>query len=251
MYLFYFVSTISTPVLIIRTLYYILCKHMTTSYAKLVKEIRINKGFSQAELATKIGISRASYIAIEQGKRELTLGECEKLSQALGVAMSDIERGEVPDYEKYKQMILLYLRMNPFLTKTKLAKLLYFADFSWYYYNLKSMSGMEYRKIQYGPVADTYFRLIDEMRDTGEINIDFKDEGAMHITQTESGAKHAITAIDPQEAALMQKINTKWQDKRTAEIVSFTYKQLPFLLAEDNEIVSYNVFGQENPDDIF
>ncbi len=244
-------STISTPVLIIRTLYYILCKHMTTSYAKLVKEIRINRGFSQAELATKIGISRASYIAIEQGKRELTLGECEKLSQVLGVAISDIERGEVPDYEKYKQMILLYLRMNPFLTKTKLAKLLYFADFSWYYYHLKSMSGMEYRKIQYGPVADTYFRLIDEMLDAGEINIDFKDEGAMHITQTESGAKHAITAIDPQEAALMQKINTKWQDKRTAEIVSFTHKQLPFLLAEDNEIVSYNVFGQENPDDIF
>lgn len=224
---------------------------MGTIYAKLVKEIRINKGFSQAELAVKIGLSRASYIAIEQGKRELTLGECEKLSKVLGTAMSDIERGEVPNYEKYKQMILLYLRMNPYLTKTKLAKLLYFADFSWYYYHLKSMSGMEYRKIQYGPVADTYFRLIDEMRDGGEINIEIKDEGAMHISLTESGAKHTITAIEQQEVDLMQKINIKWQDKRTAEIVSFTHKQLPFLLADDNEIVSYNVFGQEDPDDIF
>ncbi len=224
---------------------------MGTIYAKLVKEIRINKGFSQAELAEKIGLSRASYIAIEQGKRELTLGECEKLSQILGVAINDIERGEVPNYEKYKQMILLYLRMNSYLTKTKLAKLLYFADFSWYYYHLKSMSGMEYRKIQYGPVADTYFRLIDEMRDGGEINIEIKDEGAMHISLTESGAKHTITAIEQQEADLMQKINIKWQDKRTAEIVSFTHKQLPFLLADDNEIVSYNVFGQEDPDDIF
>ncbi len=224
---------------------------MSTSYAELVRGIRIEKGFSQLELANKLGISRASYIAIEQGKRELTLSECEKLSQALGIAFSDIERGEIPNYEKYKQMILVYLRMNKFLTKTKLAKLLYFADFSWYYHNLKSMSGMEYRKIQYGPVADTYFRLIDEMSDAGEIGIELKEEGAMHISQTPTGAKHPIDQISPKEVTLMKKINEKWKGRKTAEIVSYTHKQLPFLLADDNEIVSYNAFGQEDPDDIY
>ncbi len=224
---------------------------MSTTYASLVRELRQKRGFSQLELAEKLGISRASYIAIEQGKRELSMSECEKLSQVLGVSISDIKRGEAPNYEKYRQMILLYLRMNNDVTKTKLAKLLYFADFTWYYHHLESMSGMEYRKIQYGPVADTYFRLIDEMRDVGEINIELKDEGAMRISQTDSGAKHAITMIEAEEIALMNDINSKWRDKRTAEIVSFTHKQLPFLLADDNEIVSYNAFGQENPDDIY
>lgn len=224
---------------------------MTTPYAELVRKIRIEKGYSQLELASKLGISRASYIAIEQGKRELTLREGEELSQFLGVSVTDIQRGEVPNYEKYKQMILLYLQMNKDVTKTKLAKLLYFADFVWYYHHLQSMSGMEYRKIQYGPVADTYFRLIDEMRDAGEIDIELKDEGAMRISLTDAGAKHNLDMIDPIESALMQKINAKWQDKRTAEIVSFTHKQLPYLLADDNEIVSYNVFGQEDPDDIY
>lgn len=224
---------------------------MSTPYAELVRGIRIGKGFSQSELADKLGLSRASYIAIEQGKRELTLSECEKLSQVLGITFGDIERGETPNYEKYKQMILVYLRMNKYLTKTKLAKLLYFADFSWYYQHLKSMSGMEYRKIQYGPVADTYFRLIDEMSDAGEITIELKDEGAMHISQTSTGAKHSIDQVSSDEVSLMEKINEKWKGRRTAEIVSYTHKQLPYMFADDNEIVSYEIFGQENPDEIY
>ena len=83
------------------------------------------------------------------------------------VSFEEIESGESPNYEKYKQMILAFLRQSGKIPKTKLAKLLYFADFSWFYYKLKSMSGMQYRKIQYGPVTDAYFRIIDEMSDAG------------------------------------------------------------------------------------
>src|ERR1035437_9203539 len=130
-------------------------KPMITKYAKFIKEARLKKGLSQSNLALKLGISRPSYIAIEQGKRELTMGEFEKLSSVLNVSFEEVEGGESPNYEKYKQMILAFLRLGGRMPKTKLAKLLYFADFSWFYYHLQSMSGMQYRKIQYGPVADT------------------------------------------------------------------------------------------------
>ena len=224
---------------------------MITKYAKFIKEARLKKGFSQSDLASKLGISRPSYIAIEQGKRELTMGEFEKLSSILNVSFEEVENGESPNYEKYKQMILAFLRIGGKITKTKLAKLLYFADFGWFYYHLKSMSGMRYRKIQYGPVADSYFRIIDEMFDKGEININQTKDGAMLISQTRSGDKINLSGINKEEEKLIKNIERKWKGKKTTEIVDFTHKQFPYLYAEENEIVSYGLFTQENPDEIY
>ena len=154
---------------------------MINEYVKFIKTLREEKGISQAEIAKKIGISRTSYIAFEQNKRDISLGEIEKLSKELSFSFEELEQKEMPNYEKYRQMILAFLRKNKNVTKTKLAKLLYFADFGWFYSHLKSMSGMQYRKISYGPVADTYFRMIDEMAEKGEIRIEYKSEGAMII----------------------------------------------------------------------
>jgi len=224
---------------------------MSTKYASFIKSLRTKRGFSQLEIARKVGISRASYIAVEQGKRELTLGEFEKLSEVFGISLEDMDRGELPNYEKYKQMILAFLRLNKSVPKTKLAKLLYFADFAWYYSHLESMSGMQYRKIQYGPVADSYFRLIDEMFDNGEISIEQTEKGAMLVSQTRSGAKTNLPNLSKEESKLIEKINEKWRGKRTEEVVDFTHKQMPFMFAEDNDIVSYDIFTQENPDEIY
>jgi transcriptional regulator with XRE-family HTH domain len=224
---------------------------MVNKYSQFIKNIRIDKGLSQSFVAEKIGVSRPSYIAIEKGARDLTLGEFEKLSNVLGVSFEELENKELPNYEKYKQMILAFLRKGGAVPKTKLAKLLYFADFAWFYYHLQSMSGMQYRKIQYGPVSDTYFRMIDEMFDKGEIVITQTKDGAMLIAQTRSGAKVDLSKINRKEEELIEKIEKKWKGKKTNEIVDFTHKQLPYLYAEENEVVSYGLFTQENPDEIY
>ncbi len=224
---------------------------MSNKYGGFIKALRTERGFSQSFMAEKLGISRPSYISIEHGKRELTIGEFEKLSSVLGVSFDELENRESPNYEKYKQMILAFLKLNKRVTKTKLAKLLYFADFGWYYYHLQSMSGMPYRKIKYGPVADTYFRLIDEMSDNGELAIEQTDKGAMMVSATRGGAKNSLSDLKKEELKLIKDISDKWQNKQTADIVRFTHNQLPYLYAGDNEIVSYRLFTQENPDEIF
>ena len=101
---------------------------MSNKYAQFIKATRAERGFSQVFMAEKLGISRPSYVGIEQGKRELTMGEFEKLASVLGVSFEEIESGESPNYEKYKQMILAFLRQSGKIPKTKLAKFLYFAQ---------------------------------------------------------------------------------------------------------------------------
>jgi len=102
---------------------------MTKDYLKFIKELRIKKDLAQAEIAEKIGISRSSYISFEQGKTELNMTEAAKLADILGVSLEEMKSGLKPNYNKYKQMILAYLRADQDedgkIPKTKLAKLLY------------------------------------------------------------------------------------------------------------------------------
>jgi transcriptional regulator with XRE-family HTH domain len=224
-------------------------------YAQVIKTLRTERGISQLELAKKLGISRPSYIAIEQGKRELTWEEAKKIAGFFGITLKELEGGMVPDGEKYKQMILACLRYaapaDGKIPKTKLAKLVYLADFAWFYDHLRSMSGMSYRKIQYGPVPDTYFRVIDELFDEGKIKIDHTADGAMLISEARNPRRDGFSALHADEGALIKKICAKWKDKRTQEIVAFTHKQLPYLISNDNEIIPYEVITQEDPHDVY
>lgn len=229
---------------------------MIKDYYKLIKNLRLKGGLSQANIAEKIGISRSSYISFEQGKSELNLSEAVKLTDIFGISLEELKGGLTPNYTKYKQMILAFLRSDAGASgkvpKTKLAKLLYLSDFAWFYKHLESMSGMPYRKIQYGPVPDNYFRAIDELFEEGSIDIDsVTKDGAFLISQTRSGEKDKLSEISATERKLIKDISMRWKDKRTQEIVKFTHDQLPYLICENNEIIPYGLITQENPDHVY
>lgn len=228
---------------------------MGNKYGKFIKEIRNKRGFSQSYIAYKLGLSRSSFIAVEQGKRELTFSEAEKLSEILGISLKEMEHETYSNYEKYKQMILACIRnaasKDGRITKTKLAKLVYLADFVWFYNHLESMSGMQYRKIQYGPVPDSYFRAIDELFEEGKIEITPTEDGAMLISQTRSGGKVVLSEINKEEEKLIKNISAKWKNKNTKEIVAFTHNQLPYAICSENEIIPYELITQENPEDVY
>jgi DNA-binding XRE family transcriptional regulator len=230
---------------------------MTNKYIQKIKELRIKKRLSQEQVAQAIGVSRPTYTAIEAGKKQdLDLGEAQKLAKFFGITLNELISGTIEDIEKYKQMILTYLRMEISTTrggrvpKTKLAKLLYLADFAWFYDHLESMSGMPYKKFPYGPVPDTFFRVLDELENDEKITIDrIREDGkdVFLISESESNKNEKITAISDKEKELMKKIAEKWRDKRTQEIVNFTHNQLPYVLCRDNEVIPYGLITQEDP----
>ena len=227
---------------------------MINQYSKLIKEIRIEKVLNQEEIAEKIGISRSSYISFEQGKTELNFSQMVKLSNILGISLEEVESGAKPNNEKYKEMILTYIRKGSSrdgkILKTKLAKMLYLADFAWFYDHLKSMSGMQYRRIKYGPVPDIYFRAIDELEASGKISIDHKNEMLL-ISENESSQKRTFKEISKEEMKLIGKIAKKWKDKKTNEIVHFTHNQLPYKICSPDEIIPYELITQEDPEYVY
>lgn len=227
---------------------------MTNKYNSFIKSLRIQRGFSQLETAKKLGIARSSYINFEQGKTELSLSEAIKLSDIFGISVSDIEGGFRPNYEKYKEMILAYVRAagsnDGKILKTKLAKMVYLADFAWFYNTLQSMSGMSYRKNRFGPVPDMYFRAIDELENMGKITIDRKGEMIL-ISENESSQSQKLSQLSKNELDLIGKISKKWKNKKTSEIVDFTHNQLPYKICSLDEIIPYELITQEDPEHVY
>lgn len=227
-------------------------------YIQKIKEFRTERGLSQDQIAKAINVSRPTYTAIESGKQELSLEEAKKLATLFGIGVDELLSGSIPNIPKYKHMILTFLRMNVSedgkIPKTKLAKLLYLADFAWFYNSLESMSGMQYRKIAYGPVPDVFFRALDELEEDGKIIVDRKCEDGKDmflISESESNKNEKIQTISIKEKDLMEKIAKKWKNKKTQEIVNFTHNQLPYSLCRDNELIPYELITQEDPDLVY
>lgn len=228
------------------------------TYVQTMKSLRIEKGLSQEQIAKTIGVSRPTYTAIEAGKQKLDIEEAQKLTNLFGIGVDELLSGNTPDIEKYKHMILTFLRMNLSedgkIPKTKLAKLLYLSDFAWFYDNFKSMSGMQYRKLIYGPVPDAFFRAIDELEEKGKIIVEHKttDNKEMFlVSESDSNKNEKIETLSEDETILMRKIGEKWKDKKTKEIVNFTHNQLPYFLCRENELIPYELITQEDSDLVY
>ncbi len=233
---------------------------MSNKYIQKVKDFRIKNNLSQEQIAKIIGVSRPTYTSIELGKQELSAIEAQKLASYMGITTDELLTGNISNITKYKQMILKYLRMglthkgDGMITKTKLAKLLYLADFAWFYEHGESMSGMQYRKINYGPVPDSFFRAMDELEESGKINVERKSDNGKEmflISESESNKNEKIVTLTKEESSLMEQIGKKWKDKKTKEIVNFTHNQLPYSLCKPDEIIPYELITQEDPEMVF
>lgn len=226
------------------------------SYIENIKTLREKKGVSQQEMADLLGVTRQTYLGIEKGIRDISVGDLQKISDFFGVGIEQIVEGVIPNYDKYKQMILEYLKLqqspthNGKLPKTKLAKLLYFADFAYFYEHLESMSGMQYRRIQFGPVPDSYFRALAELEEQGYISVEESGEAKL-VSITSAGRKTSLENLSSEEVNLMHKISEKWKNARTKEIVAFSHEQLPYKLCGDSEFIPYELITQEDPDHVY
>lgn len=222
------------------------------SIIKKVTSLREQSGLTQEEVASKLGISRQRWILVEKGERDLSTEELEILAALFGIDVADFFE-EIPNVKKFKQMYFACLKFaaneHGNVPKTKLAKLLYLADFTNFFKSLEPMSGVKYRRLDYGPVADIFFSITDDLLESGKINIDILDRGAQMIS---SRTKEEDTSeLSESELSQIKEICESWKDKPTQEIVNFTHEQKPWKMCRDGEYIPYSLIIQEDPDHVY
>ncbi len=210
--------------------------------------LRKECGLTQEEAGDILGLSRPTYNGLETGKRPPTTDDLEKLAKAYRIPVTRFF--EAPrDDRKFEQMYFQVLKHFPEgVPKTKLAKLLYLIDFSNFYDNLESMSGMQYIRRQYGPVAENFFEMTDNFYDEGKIDIKPMEYTLLIKPLVKSPEDDLLSSKDKER---IDKICELWKDRRTAEIVQYTHEQNPWRSCVDGEKIPYELIVQEDPDHVY
>jgi len=110
------------------------------------------------------------------------------------------------------------------------------------------MSGVRYVRREYGPVADIFFELTDDLYDRGKINIKPLDYALMINSTT---IEQEDSLLSNEEKDLLDRICAYWKDKRTSEIVNFTHEQKPWKMCRDGEYIPYSLIIQEDPNHVY
>lgn len=141
--------------------------------------------------------------------------------------------------EKVAEMVRWFVGKYESVCPTKLNKLMFYADFSHYRKTGRSISGLRYRAIQYGPVPehfDTIYDNISGIEKSNEITIYGTESTSLHLTR-EAGT----TELTDEELATLNTIFTSVGNLKAREIVELSHKEIAWLNNNaSHSLISYN-----------
>lgn len=231
-------------------------------------EMRKKQGVSQAFVAEKVGVSRASYIEIEKGKKELTLSQAEKIAEIFNISLDELRSGklnfnievslqektskkekqeiriDVPqkNLKKFKEVLLYILEKvggKPNVGMTVLYKLLYFIDFDYYEKFEEQLVGATYIKNHFGPTPVEFKKIVESMEEKGELETVkskyFQHEQTKYLPRRESD----ISILSAKEIKHIDEVLFRLSDKSAAELSDYSHKDVPWITALDGRPLSY------------
>lgn len=234
-------------------------------------------GLTQDFLATKLEISRPTYIQVEQGQRELKIEEAKRLAEIFGLSLdnflnerdsptfeinetkgkdhgngSDTIRISVPqkNLKKFKEVFLYIIGKvgsKPNVGESVLNKLLYFIDFDYYEKYEEQLIGATYIKNHYGPTPCELKKIIDEMKQTGEIEEVNSKFFTFDQTKYLPRRKPDLSLFSAQEIEHIDDVLCRLSDKTAAEISNYSHGDVPWQVHKDGEPISYeSVFYRDD-----
>ena len=225
------------------------------AYGK-IKPLRQAKGLNQADIAAELGVSRPTYVLIEQGSKEPTLTQLYTLARLLGV-----EPGELclnlpslgsrkTNYDKFKQLVSVCIARgtnDAAITKAKLSVLTYLCDFAWFNISSQPMTGENYRCTPRGPVADDFLRAVDELYEGQSIAVE-TGGATMLFRPLESPL---TTLLNAKELALINEICTKWLPQATESAINFALRQAPCKAVKTGDPIPYEAILNEPKETLY
>ncbi len=245
--------------------------------SKFIQQLRKKHNLTQEFLASKIGITRPTYLQIEQGGRDLTITEAEKLASIFGIPFEDFRRGKdssvtaeikkekvkskaekqevrisVPqqNLKKFKEVLLYILEKvgaRPNIGETAIYKLLYFIDFDYYEKFEEQLIGARYIKNHFGPTPIEFKMITDRMVENGELekikSRYFQHEQKKYLPRRTADLK----VLSAQEIQHIDEVLNRLAWKNAKELSEYSHSDTPWRVHKIGEEISYeSVFYRDD-----
>lgn len=170
-------------------------------------------------------LAKLDALIIEQERKR---AEFDFEQYVFGKTMPSVFTGyRKPNLAKIREMIVYFTeKMEPF--KTKINKLLFYADFSMFYQKGVSISGVQYQAIQMGPVPKKYETIYDYLANNNDIDIHetLFDNGAVgYQFKPNSNRKFNPDLFTEDELAVLSQIEKRFKNCSTNEIIELSHQE--------------------------
>lgn len=161
----------------------------------------------------------------------------------LGSHVADIYSGyRKPDFEKFTEMVVYFSEKTaPF--KTKMNKLLFYADFLMFKQSCFSISGARYRAINMGPVPNNFQSIFEYLSNKSIIDIyttEFPNGYTGEQFKARNDRKFNSELFSEDELETMEKVADVFKESSTNEIIEISHLEEAWKKNERNKgVISY------------
>lgn len=147
---------------------------------------------------------------------------------------------------KLESLVLHFANKVPLnLGRKKLAKLMYFVDFTNYELREKSISGITYQKYKFGPIPFDFSKILNNMESKGLIKcepqiIEYSTAKIIPKEQPD------YSVFDEEEKELIDAITEKYKLSTAAELEEKAKSEPPYKMVEFEEEIPYHLAFYRN-----
>lgn len=158
----------------------------------------------------------------------------------VGAHAPDLSSGYRPfDPSRFKAMVLHFCK-SPGVPRTKLNKLLWYADFLAFRQNTTSISGARYAHLPHGPAPDDYDTLFAWLSGAdGALRLEEATSGTLDWEVLVANESPDYGQFSNSELALLAQVAERFKDAAAREVSELSHKEAGYEQTRDGEIISY------------
>ena len=163
--------------------------------------------------------------------------EC-KTSKTAGIRII-VPRANIKKFKEVLLYVLGRVGAKPNIGETALYKLLYFIDFDFYEKFEEQLTGARYIKNHYGPTPVEFQKIIEEMKEKGEIervkSRYFQYDQKKYLPRRESD----LSKLSAREVKHIDEVLARLSNKNANELTEYSHSDVPWRVHKDGEIINY------------